>query len=196
LPALSHFDRAWRRARRSESRCVFGALAESRTFTAPTVMLTPGAGAPRVSTGGMGGRLPPAFTWSYLKFCSSLMGMRMKPALALPSATCTRGSQKRPWYNPYSTPIAVTCAVIGNIIGLTSAGTSSNALGSSSSATVLMSIGTDMRYAARTSWPPLMSNQSEPTATRQLGLRGRTLSSRSRITFPSGSLKLTESPLS
>jgi hypothetical protein len=90
-----------------------------------------------------------------------------------------RGSQKRPWYRPYSTPIALTSADIGKSSGFITAGTSSNECGSSSRATSPMSIGAARRYAARTSWPLLMSNQSEPTARFQRGLRGRMRSSRS-----------------
>ena len=75
----------------------------------------------------------------------------------------SRGSQKRPSCKPYSTAIAETSAFIGVIIGFTQTGTSSIDLGSSSVATAQMSIGTASRYAARTSWPELVSNQSDPT---------------------------------
>lgn len=144
----------------------------------------------------IGGSGEPALTSLYSNFCSSLKGERTTPMRALPSSTCTRGSQKRPSNNPYSTPIALTSAVIGNINGFIRAGTSSNASGSSASATSTMFIGTAMRYAARTSCPPLMSNQSDPTATFHLGTRGRTRSSRSSIVCPPGSRKVTESPAS
>ncbi len=151
------------------------------------------SGAEIVSIGGKG---TPAFTCSYSYFDSNLIGERMKPTCTLPSATWSRGSQNRLWYSPYSTPKALSCAVIGNNIGFSTAGTSSKSFGLSALATATMSIGTLMRYAARTSCPPLMSNQSEPTARFHFGSRGRTFSSRRRMTFPSGRRKLTESPLS
>jgi hypothetical protein len=148
-----------------------------------------------VSGGAIGGSGSPAFTFSYWYFCSSLKGTRTNPIRAPPSATWRRGSQKRPWNNPYSTPIALICAVIGKSIGRMTTGTSSNSVESSALAMATMSIGSLMRYAARTSCPPLMSNQSEPTARFHFGTRGRTLSSRSLIVLRSGRRKVTESPL-
>ena len=47
--------------------------------------------------------------------------------------------------------MALISAFIGKSMGLRTRGTSSNAVESSSSATAAMSIGTLMRYAARTS---------------------------------------------
>ena len=44
----------------------------------------------------MGGSGSTAFTALYVYFCCSLNGMRMKLTWAPPSATCRRGSQKRP----------------------------------------------------------------------------------------------------
>ena len=105
----------------------------------------------------------------------------MKLIRALPSALCSRGSQKRPLYNPYSIATALTCASIGDIIPCTQPGTSSESplARESSLATAQMSIGIDIRNAARTSWPVAMSNHSDPTTTFHLGCRGRTFSSRS-----------------
>jgi hypothetical protein len=93
---------------------------------------------------------------------------------------------------------AVTCAFIGDRMPFTSTGTSlslSPSAFADSSATAQMSMGMDMRNAARTSWPVAVSNQSEPTTTFHFGWRGRTLSSRSWITLPSGRRRLTESPV-
>jgi hypothetical protein len=145
------------------------------------------------------------------------MGMRMKPACTLPSAALTLGIQKRPSCRPYSTVMAEMVARIGLIIPFTHAGgasssasrrafcrpatvvsfaiASSSSRRVSSSATLQMSMGTDMRYAARTSWPLSVSNQNEPTNSFQSGRRALMRSSRSPIVRPVGSRMLTESPV-
>jgi hypothetical protein len=52
---------------------------------------------------------------------------------------------------------------MGVSIGITQTGMSSWTSGSSAFAISQMSIGTESRYAARTSWCDELSNQNEPT---------------------------------